>query len=39
MLDHNNAQTSTTMNIYAHSFEGQKRIANDKIDELLRMNA
>lgn len=33
------AQTSTTMNIYAHSFEEQKRVASDKIDEFLRMNA
>jgi len=33
------AQTSTTMNIYAHSFEKQKRIASDKIDEFLRKNA
>ena len=33
------AQTSTTMNIYAHSFEKQKRVASDKIDEFLRMNA
>ena len=32
------AQTSTTMNIYAHSFEKQKRIASDKIDEFLKMN-
>lgn len=32
-------QTSTTMNIYTHSFEGQKRLASDKIDEFLRMNA
>lgn len=33
------AQTSTTMNIYAHSFEEQSRVASDKIDEFLRMNA
>ena len=33
------AQTSTTMNIYAHSFEKQKRVASDKIDEFLRKNA
>lgn len=33
------AQTSTTMNIYAHSFEEQKRVASDKIDEFLRENA
>jgi integrase len=33
------AQTSTTMNIYAHSFEEQKRVASDKIDEFLRKNA
>lgn len=33
------AQTSTTMNIYAHSFEEQKRVASDKIDEFLKMNA
>jgi len=30
------AQTSTTMNIYAHSFEEQKRVASDKIDEFLK---
>ena len=33
------AQTSTTMNIYAHSFEEQKRIASDRIDEFLKKNA
>lgn len=33
------AQTSTTMNIYAHSFEKQKRVASDKIDEFVRKNA
>lgn len=33
------AQTSTTMNIYAHSFEEQKRLASDKIDEFLKKNA
>lgn len=33
------SQTSTTMNIYAHSFEEQKHTASDKIDEFLRMNA
>ena len=33
------AQTSTTMNIYAHSFEEQRRVASDKIDEFLRKNA
>lgn len=33
------ARTSTTMNIYAHSFEKQKRVASDKIDEFIRMNA
>lgn len=30
---------STTMNIYAHSFEEQKRVASNKIDEFLRKNA
>jgi integrase len=33
------AQTSTTMNIYAHSFEEQKRVASEKIDEFLMKNA
>lgn len=33
------AQTSTTMNIYAHSFEEQKRVASDKIDDFLRKKA
>lgn len=33
------SQTSTTMNIYAHSFEEQKHVASDKIDEFLRKNA
>lgn len=33
------AQTSTTMNIYAHSFEKQKRVSSDKIDEFLKMIA
>ncbi len=33
------AQTSTTMNIYAHSFEEQKRVTSKKIDEFLKMNA
>ena len=33
------AQTSTTMNIYAHSFEEQTRVASDKIDEFLKKNA
>ncbi len=33
------AQTSTTMNIYAHSFEEKKRVASDKIDEFIRKNA
>lgn len=32
------AQTSTTMNIYAHSFEDQKRVASDKINEYFRKN-
>ena len=30
---------STTMNIYAHSFEEQKRVASNRIDEFLRKNA
>lgn len=29
-------QTSITMNIYAHSFEEQKRVASDKSDDFLR---
>ena len=29
------AQTSTTMNIYAHSFESQKRVASDRLDAFL----
>jgi len=33
------AQTSTTLNIYAHSFEEQSRVASDKMDEFLRANA
>ena len=33
------AQTSTTMNIYANSFEEQRRIASDKIDEFLGIKA
>ena len=33
------SQTSTTMNIYAHSFEEQKHVASDKIEEFLRKNA
>jgi len=33
------AQTSTTMNIYAHSFEKQSMVASDKIDAFLRANA
>ncbi|MGO5442251.1 tyrosine-type recombinase/integrase [Faecalimonas sp. LCP19S3_D12] len=33
------SQTSTTMNIYAHSFEEQTHIASDKLDEFIRMNA
>ena len=33
------AQTSTTMNIYAHSFEAQSRVASNRIDEFLRQNA
>ena len=30
------AQTSTTMDIYTHSFETQKRVAADKIEEFLQ---
>ena len=30
---------STTMNIYAHSFEEQKRVASNRIDKFLRKNA
>lgn len=30
---------STTMNIYAHSFEEQKRVASNKLNEFLRLNA
>lgn len=33
------AQSSTTMNIYTHSFEKQKRTASNKIEEFVRMNA
>ncbi|HEY5556671.1 site-specific integrase [Acetobacterium sp.] len=33
------ADTSTTMNIYAHSFEKQSRVASDKMDEFIRMHA
>lgn len=33
------AQTSTIVNIYAHSFEEQTRVASDKIDEFMRENA
>lgn len=33
------AQTSTTMNIYAHSFEECRRVASDKIDEFIRLHA
>jgi integrase len=33
------AQTSTTMNIYAHSFDEQKRMASEKVDEFIRKNA
>lgn len=33
------ANCSTTMNIYAHSFEEQKREATNKLDEFLQMNA
>lgn len=32
------ANCSTTMNIYAHSFEAQKRAASDKLNEFVRMN-
>ena len=30
---------ATTLNIYAHSFEEQKRVAINKIDEFIRVNA
>ncbi len=33
------ASCSTTMNIYAHSFEEQKRMASDKLNEFIRRNA
>lgn len=32
------ANCSTTMNVYAHSFEAQKREASDKLDEFMRIN-
>lgn len=32
------ASCSTTMNIYAHSFEEQKRMASDKLNEFIRRN-
>lgn len=32
------ASCSTTMNIYAHSFEAQKRLASDKLNEFLHIN-
>lgn len=32
------ASCSTTMNIYAHSFEEQKRVASRKLDEFLQSN-
>lgn len=35
-LGHSNC--STTMNIYAHSFEAQKRVASNKLDEFIRIN-
>lgn len=33
------ANCSTTMNIYAHSFEEQKRVASNKLNEFLKINA
>lgn len=33
------AQTSTTMNTYAHSFDSQSYIISDKMNEFLKMNA
>lgn len=33
------AQTSTTMNIYAHSFESQNYVVCDKMNDFLKMNA
>lgn len=33
------ANCSTTMNIYAHSFEEQKRVASNRLNEFLRENA
>lgn len=33
------SETSTTMNIYAHSFEEQSRVASNKLDEFMRMHA
>ena len=33
------AQTSTTMNIYVHRYEEQKRVASDKIDAFLKESA
>lgn len=33
------ASCSTTMNIYAHSFEAQKRMASRKLDEFLQANS
>lgn len=32
------ANCSTTMNIYAHSFEAQKRVASDRLNEFVHMN-
>lgn len=32
------ANCSTTMNIYAHSFEAQKRAAGNKLNDFLHMN-
>ena len=37
ILGHSTA--STTMNIYTHSFEEQKRVAANRIDEFMRRNA
>ena len=32
------ANCSTTMNIYAHSFEAQKQAASDKLNEFIRIH-
>ena len=37
ILGHSTA--ATTMNIYAHSFEEQKRVASNRLDEFIRINA